>query len=105
MSSLANIPLKIIGSFADVVSYLRLFAVGCATVVLASTFNDIVMGIGFNSIISGLMAAIILFLGHALNIVLAFMAVIVHGIRLNMLEFSGQMGMGWSGKEYAPFKE
>jgi V/A-type H+/Na+-transporting ATPase subunit I len=105
VSSLTNIPLKIVGSFADIVSYLRLFAVGCATVVLASTFNDIVMGIGFNSIISGMIAAIILFLGHTLNIILGFMAVIVHGIRLNMLEFSGQMGMGWSGKEYSPFKE
>ena len=103
--SLTNIPLKIISSFADLVSYIRLFAVGCATVVLASTFNDIVLGIGFNSIISGLAAAIILFLGHALNIALAFMAVIVHGIRLNMLEFSGQMGMSWSGREYEPFKE
>jgi V/A-type H+/Na+-transporting ATPase subunit I len=104
-SSLVNIPLKVVSSFADIVSYLRLFAVGCATVVLASTFNDIVMGIGFNSIISGLAAAIILFIGHMLNIALAFMAVIVHGIRLNMLEFSGQMGMSWSGKEYSPFKE
>jgi V/A-type H+/Na+-transporting ATPase subunit I len=105
VSSLINIPLKIVSSFADIVSYLRLFAVGCATVVLAGTFNDIVMGIGFNSIISGLVAAVILFTGHVLNIALAFMAVIVHGIRLNMLEFSGQMGMNWSGKEYAPFKE
>jgi V/A-type H+/Na+-transporting ATPase subunit I len=104
-SSLTNIPLKIVSSFADIVSYLRLFAVGCATVVLASTFNDIVIGIGCNSLIGGLAAAIILLLGHGLNIVLGFMAVIVHGIRLNMLEFSGQMGMGWSGKEYAPFKE
>jgi len=103
--SLTTIPLKIISSFADIVSYLRLFAVGYATVVLASTFNDMVMAIGFNSIISGIAAAIILFLGHLLNIVLGFMAVIVHGIRLNMLEFSGQMGMSWSGKEYSPFKE
>jgi V/A-type H+/Na+-transporting ATPase subunit I len=104
-SSLTNIPLKIIGSFADIVSYLRLFAVGYATVVLASTFNDMVMGIGFNSVFSGLVAAAILLLGHSLNIVLGFMAVIVHGIRLNMLEFSGQMGMSWSGKEYTPFEE
>jgi V/A-type H+/Na+-transporting ATPase subunit I len=104
-SALTNIPLKIVSSFADIVSYLRLFAVGYATVVLASTFNDMVMGIGFNSVASGLAAAVILFLGHLLNIVLGFMAVIVHGIRLNMLEFSGQMGMNWSGKEYAPFKE
>jgi len=103
--SLVDIPLKIIGSFADVVSYLRLFAVGYASFVLASTFNNMALSLGFNSILTGLGAALILFLGHTLNIVLGFMAVIVHGVRLNMLEFSGQMGMEWSGREYTPFKE
>ncbi len=104
-TSLTNVPLKIVSSFGDVVSYLRLFAVGYASVVLASTFNDMAASVGFNSIITSLVAALILFLGHGLNIILGFMAVIVHGVRLNMLEFSGQMGMEWSGKEYAPFKE
>jgi V/A-type H+-transporting ATPase subunit I len=104
-TSLTSVPLKIISSFGDVVSYIRLFAVGYASVVLASTFNNMAVSIGFNSIITGFGAAVILFLGHGLNIILGFMAVIVHGVRLNMLEFSGQMGMEWSGKEYAPFKE
>jgi len=104
-ASLTNIPLKIVSSFADIVSYLRLFAVGYASVVLAGTFNNITASIGFHSIPAGLASAGILFIGHLLNLVLGFMAVIVHGIRLNMLEFSGQMGMGWSGKEYTPFKE
>ena len=103
--SLTDIPLKIISSFGDIVSYIRLFAVGYATVVLATTFNSMAAGLGFNNIISGLGASIILLLGHGLNIILGFMAVIVHGVRLNMLEFSGQMGMEWSGKEYSPFKE
>ncbi len=103
--SLTSVPLKIISSFGDVISYIRLFAVGYASVVLASTFNNMAASIGFNSIITGLGAALILFLGHGLNIILGFMAVIVHGVRLNMLEFSGQMNMEWSGKEYAPFKE
>ena len=105
LTSLANIPLKIISSFADVVSYLRLFAVGYASVVLASTFNTLGGDVGFGNIISGIGAALIIFIGHTLNIVLALMAVIVHGVRLNMLEFSGQMGMEWSGKEYEPFRE
>jgi len=102
---LTEVPLKIISSFGDIVSYIRLFAVGYASVVLASTFNDMAVSVGFNSIITSLAAALILFLGHGLNIILGFMAVIVHGVRLNMLEFSGQMGMEWSGKEYTPFKE
>jgi len=51
------------------------------------------------------MAALILFLGHTLNILLALMAVVVHGIRLNMLEFSGHLDMEWSGIKYEPFRE
>ena len=103
--SLADFPLSAIGSFSDVVSYLRLFAVGYATVAVASTFNSLALSGGISSFLGGLIAALILFLGHSLNIILGLMAVIVHGIRLNMLEFSGHLNMQWSGREYKPFKE
>ncbi len=103
--TLSNLPLNIISSFSDVVSYIRLFAVGLATVIVASSFNDMAMDIGFDSVTTGLMAAFILFVGHSLNIMLGLMAVVVHGIRLNMLEFSGHLNMQWSGKPYQPFKE
>ncbi len=103
--SLANLPLTVISSFSDIVSYLRLFAVGYATVVVASSFNSMALSGGINNILAGLGAALILILGHSLNILLGFMAVIVHGVRLNMLEFSGHLGMQWTGKEYRPFKE
>ena len=94
--SLGNLPLDIISSFSDIVSYIRLFAVGIATVTVASSFNDMA---------GGITAPLILVLGHGLNIVLAMMSVLVHGVRLNMLEFSGHLGQEWSGKEYKPFKE
>ena len=103
--SLANLPLKLISSFADIVSYVRLFAVGYATVIVASTFNNMAVKMGFNSILSGFAAALILFMGHSLNILLGFMAIIVHGVRLNMLEFGGHLGLQWSGRAYTPFKE
>lgn len=103
--SLSDLPLKVISSFSDIVSYLRLFAVGYATVIVASSFNNMAFNIGGSALLKGFIAAIILFLGHSLNIVLGLMAIIVHGIRLNMLEFSGHLNMQWSGKEYAPFKE
>ncbi|MFH1877770.1 MAG: hypothetical protein ABH883_03085 [Candidatus Omnitrophota bacterium] len=105
METLGNLPLSVISSFSDIVSYLRLFAVGYASVIVAKSFNGMAMGSGIHGILSGLVAALILFFGHALNIALAFMAVIVHGVRLNMLEFSGHLGMQWSGKKYEPFKE
>ncbi|MCK5077704.1 MAG: ATPase, partial [Calditrichia bacterium] len=68
-------------------------------------FNSIAIGEGINSVIGGIVAAIILFLAHALNIVLCGMSVLVHGVRLNMLEFSGHVGVQWSGKPYKPFTE
>ncbi|MDD4957381.1 MAG: hypothetical protein PHQ61_07065 [Candidatus Omnitrophica bacterium] len=102
LATLADLPLSVISSFSDVVSYLRLFAVGFATVVVADSFNSMALG-GAKGIVGSLMAAMILFMGHALNIILACMAVIVHGIRLNMLEFSGHLGMQWSGRKYDPF--
>lgn len=105
MATLANLPLSVIGSFSDIVSYLRLFAVGYASVVVAESFNNMALSGGIGNIGAALGAALILFLGHALNITLGLMAVIVHGIRLNMLEFSGHLGMQWSGKQYDPFRE
>lgn len=104
--SLANLPLSLISGFSDIVSYVRLFAVGMATAAVAASFNNMIlpegtMGMGFVNLI---MAAIALFLGHGLNIVLALMAVMVHGIRLNMLEFSGHLGVQFSGEAYKPFR-
>ncbi len=104
LTTLVDLPLSVISSFSDVVSYLRLFAVGYAGAMLSGTFNNMMLG-DMKGLFSGFAAAIVLFLGHALNIVLCFLAVAVHGIRLNMLEFSGHLGMGWSGKKYEPFKE
>jgi V/A-type H+-transporting ATPase subunit I len=89
----------IIGVFSHIVSYIRLFAVGLATVAVASGFNQMAAG---TNVISGAFIAIG---GQSLNIVLAVMAVIVHGIRLNMLEFSSHLSMEWSGKDYKPFKD
>jgi V/A-type H+-transporting ATPase subunit I len=105
LTTLMNLPLDIINSFSDVVSYLRLFAVSYASVTVASSFNNMAVGSGIHSFTAGLLAAFILFFGHALNIMLGLMSVIVHGIRLNMLEFSGHLDMQWAGKDYRPFKE
>jgi V/A-type H+-transporting ATPase subunit I len=61
-------------------------------------------GLAGMSILGLVVAAIALFVGHGLNIVLALMAVMVHGIRLNMLEFAGHVGVQFSGEAYKPFR-
>ena len=53
---------------------------------------------------SAIGAILILILGHGLNMILAGMAVIVHGVRLNMLEYAGHADVEFSGTEYNPFK-
>ncbi len=92
-----------IGAFSDIISYIRLFAVGLATVAIAQSFNA--MAANMSGGVAGIVgAAFILAFGHGLNLVMAMLSVVVHGVRLNMLEFSGHLGMEWSGFNYEPFR-
>ena len=52
-----------------------------------------------------IVGAIVVLIGHALNLVMCFLSVVVHGVRLNVLEFSGQAGLEWTGIAYEPFKK
>lgn len=104
--SVGNLPLSLINGFSDIVSYVRLFAVGMATAAVAASFNNMILpdGIANMAFLDIIIAAVALLLGHGLNIALALMAVMVHGIRLNMLEFAGHLGVEFSGQAYKPFK-
>lgn len=104
MATIFQFPFGIINSFGDIASYIRLFAVGYATMATAQAFNLIASEIGFSHIFAGLAAALILLAGHALNMILGLMSVMVHGLRLNMLEFSTHLGQEWSGKKYNPLQ-
>ncbi|MDP8215882.1 MAG: hypothetical protein P9L98_00975 [Candidatus Kaelpia imicola] len=104
-SSLLDLPFGIINFFADILSYLRLFAVGYATVMIAVTFNNMARDIGFNSVPAIISSVVIILLGHSLNIILGLMSVLVHGVRLNVLEFPTHLSLEWKGNSYKPFKE
>jgi V/A-type H+/Na+-transporting ATPase subunit I len=102
--SIFNAPFAFVGSFVDLLSYIRLFAVGLATLYIAISFNNMGKMIYDISPWFLVFALFIIALGHMLNIALAFMGVLVHGIRLNTLEFSNHMELEWSGYFYSPFK-
>lgn len=95
-----------ISAFSDIISYIRLFAVGLATLAIATAFNEMAGGVsaGIGGAGGAVAGGLILFLGHTLNLAMGALSVVVHGVRLNMLEFSGHLGMEWTGVEYAPFK-
>lgn len=107
-SAALNLPFALIGSFMDVLSYIRLFAVGLASVYVASCFNsmgkmvlDALPKAWFILGLAGLI--LVVTLGHTLNILLGFMGVLVHAVRLNTLEFSNHIEMQWTGIPYRPF--
>ncbi len=95
---LAQFPLSMLSAFSDVISYVRLMAVGLASSVLAESFNDMALSIEFWPA-----AGAVLVFGHGLNMGLALIAMFAHGVRLNMLEFCSNMGMQWTGYAYRPF--
>lgn len=101
--NLALLFLNIINNFTDVVSYIRLYAVGTAGFAVANAFNNMIFGGETVPIWWALIGILILFAAHALNILLCIMGVMVHGIRLNTLEFSNHKGITWSGMPYRPF--
>ena len=107
LSSLTNIvsvPLGVVNLFSDIVSYIRLWAVGLAGAAISATVNELA-GPLLGNFMFMILAIILLIFGHGLNMVLNVLSVIVHGIRLNTLEFSSHLNMSWTGYKFKPFKE
>lgn len=94
--------LPLLGTFSDIMSYIRLFAVGLASYYIADAFNGLGAQVA-QSPAGWLAGAPIVIFGHVLNIGLAGIAIFAHGVRLNMLEFSNNVGVKWAGYAYRPF--
>ncbi len=107
LSSLTNIVsvlLGVVNVFSDIVSYIRLWAVGLAGAAISATVNELAGPLLGNFMFMILAIGLLVF-GHGLNMILNILSVIVHGIRLNTLEFSSHLDMSWSGRKFKPFKE
>ena len=104
-AGLGSLLLNLVNSFTDIVSYIRLFAVGLATVAIADAFNRMAMEVGYNNFFAAMLTALILLVGHLLNVVLGPMSVLVHGVRLNVLEFCNHADVKWSGFAYNPLRK
>ena len=98
-------PFDIIGSFTDVLSYIRLFAVGLAGACIAGSFNNMAFDVSSISVLLIPAGVLVALAGHLLNIALAFLSVLVHAVRLNTLEFANHVGLSWSGQSFNPFKK
>ena len=88
---------KPIELFADVLSYLRIYALGLAAMILANTFNEIGMNLGY---VAGFCFILV---GHAINIVVGSMGGTIHGLRLNFIEWYHHSFEG-GGRMFDPLK-
>jgi len=101
---LGMLPLNIISSMGDIISYVRLFAVGMASVKVAENFNLMATDLALPLWAKIPLMVLILLFGHVLNLAMGGLSILVHAVRLNTLEFSGAKGLSWAGFAYKPFR-
>ena len=97
--------LDTVGAFGDIISYVRLYAVGSAGFAVAQSFNGMAEPLIQSGGFGYIGALLILLGGHVFNIAMAALSVLVHGVRLNVLEFSSHADVNWSGRKFNPFRE
>ena len=102
--NIISVLLGVVNVFSDIVSYIRLWAVGLAGAAISETVNTLAGPILGHAILF-IAAIVLLVFGHGLNMILNVLSVIVHGVRLNTLEFCTHVGMSWSGVKYQPFAD
>jgi V/A-type H+-transporting ATPase subunit I len=97
---------KISGLMGDVLSYIRLFAVGITGGVLGLVFNKLAFSFAPDVIIAKqLVILIVLVVGHVVNIFLCTLGGFVHPLRLTFVEFYNNAGFEGGGKKYKPFRK
>jgi V/A-type H+-transporting ATPase subunit I len=110
-AELGMLPLNIMSALGDIISYVRLFAVGLASVKVAENFNSMAVGLlagadeWYLKLLMSVLMVAILVVGHALNLAMAGLSILVHAVRLNTLEFSNHKGISWAGYAFKPFKK
>lgn len=94
------------GLLGDVLSYVRLFALGLSGGILAGVFNSLAVGMSPDNIILGPIVMVLIFvIGHAINLFMNVLGAMVHPMRLTFVEFFKNSGYEGGGKEYRPFKK
>jgi V/A-type H+/Na+-transporting ATPase subunit I len=74
-------------AFGDVLSYLRLFALGLASIKLAEAFNNLAASSFASKGVGVLLGLLVLLVGHSINLAMGIMSGVVHSLRLNLIEF------------------
>lgn len=94
------------GLLGDVLSYVRLFALGLSGGILASVFNSLALGLKPDNVIAGSLVFLLIFLfGHGINMFMNVLGAFVHPLRLTFVEFYKNAEFAGGGKKYNPFRK
>lgn len=91
------------GFFGDLLSYIRLFALGISSAILGFVFNDISLQFLSIPYVGWLFFLLLLIIGHTINIFMATLGGFIHPMRLTFVEFYKNAGFEGGGKKYNPF--
>jgi V/A-type H+-transporting ATPase subunit I len=104
LNGLWDVYQMVTGLVGDLLSYIRLFALGVSSAILGFVFNELAMSLKPDNIILGpLVMIIVLLIGHGMTIFMAGLGAFVHPIRLTFVEFYKNAGFTGGGKPYVPF--
>lgn len=106
-SGLWNLYNNITGLLSDVLSYIRLFAIGLSGGVLALVFNSLAEGFvpeGANIVVRILVMLPILLIGHGINLFMSTISSFVHPMRLTFVEFYKNAGFEMASRNFEPLK-
>lgn len=96
----------ITGIIGDLLSYIRLFALGISSAILGFVFNSLAVSMsGDIPVLSIVFMIIILIIGHSINLFMSGLGSFVHPMRLTFVEFYKNAGFSGGGKRYSPFKK
>lgn len=94
------------GVIGDLLSYIRLFALGISSAILGFVFNSLAVSMSGNiPVLSVIIMVIILVLGHSINLFMSGLGSFVHPMRLTFVEFYKNAGFAGGGKKYNPFRK
>ena len=93
------------GILGDVLSYIRLFALGLAGGMLGAAFNDLGKMVLGDGGVNWVFFILILLVGHVLNLLMSCLGAFVHPLRLNFVEYFKNSGYEGKGKIYNPLKK
>lgn len=104
-SGLWGIYNTVMGIFGDMLSYIRLFALGISSTILGMVVNQMALSLAEIKFVGPVMFILVVVVGHTANLAISALSSFVHPLRLTLVEFYKNAGFTGGGRQYNPFSK